>query len=133
MKIYLSYPMTGQPGHGIPTATKVTASLRAMGYEMVVPHEIMHGGTTHAHPGFEHEDYIHGDVRQGLVLDGVRAIAMCPGWERSRGCLAEFNISVAMGYKVLYVRQTDADDWALTDTGGLFVMPEGLDRVSVPA
>lgn len=131
MKVYLSYPMTGLPGHGIPAATKVAASLRGKGYELVVPHEIMHGGSTHENPEYSHEDYIYGDVRRGLVAADVRAIALSPGWERSRGCLAEFNISAAMGYQVLYVRKVGDGDWALTDTAGFFVMPEELDSVSL--
>lgn len=103
MRIYLSYPMTGQPDHGVPRATKIAERLRSTGHDLVVPHEIMHGGETHHNPEFSHADYIRGDVKLGMLADGVDSIALVDGWPLSKGCMAEFGIAVAMGYRVFQV------------------------------
>lgn len=104
MRIYLSYPMSGQEGHGIPRATRIAESLRRYGYDLVVPHEIKHGTDgDHFNPDYGHGDYIREDVRLGMLADGVGAIALVNGWTQSRGCMAEFQIAVAMGFRVLQV------------------------------
>lgn len=103
MRGYLSYPMTGQVDHGIPRATRIARRLRDAGFDLVVPHEILHGGATHEHPDYSHADYIRGDVKLGMLADGVDYIALVDGWTQSKGCMAEFSIAVAMGYRVYQV------------------------------
>jgi hypothetical protein len=95
--------MTGQVGYGIPRATKIAEYLRKMGHDLVVPHEILHGGDQHENPDYSHADYIRGDVKLGMLADGVDSIALVDGWTQSKGCMAEFGIAVAMGYRVYQV------------------------------
>jgi hypothetical protein len=104
VKAYLSYPMSGQPDHGIGRATRVAALLREQGYDLVVPHEIEHGGPgRHFNPKFSHGDYIREDVRRGMLADGVDAIFLVDGWTHSKGAMAEFQIAVAMGFRIFQV------------------------------
>jgi hypothetical protein len=98
---YLSYPMTGQPDYGVPLGKKVAAKLRELGYTIVAPHEIMHGGDTHFNDAFDHDDYVNADIEHGLSkCDGI---ALCPGWTHSKGCLAEFHWAVDHGLRIFYV------------------------------
>lgn len=98
MKVYLSYPMSGKEGHGIPRATEITASVRR-GYphhEFIAPHEIKHSddGLEHFNPGYSHFDYLRADL---AAMKRCHAIAMAPGWTTSSGCLTEFEVAARLG------------------------------------
>jgi hypothetical protein len=109
MLIYLSYPMDGQPGHGIPRATKVAAALRKQGLDLVVPHEIMHGGDRHENPAYTHDDYVRADIRLGLSRCG--AIALCDGWAHSTGCQMELDWATANDLRVFFVELARVPVW----------------------
>ena len=100
MKLYLSYPMTGEPDYGIPVAKQVAARLREQGYEIVAPHEIMHGGTKHLNPAYGHDDYVREDIRLGLSQ--CEGIVLCSRWTYSAGCREELRWAVAHGLRIFY-------------------------------
>lgn len=92
MRIYLSGPMSGQPEFGYPVFREHAARLRADGYDVVDPSENFGGDPSH-----ERRAYIRLDI--GHVLD-VEAVAVLPGWEKSRGARLEVNIARELGLPV---------------------------------
>lgn len=106
LRVYLSYPMSGMPGNGVPLATWVVHRLRERyaDCKFTVPHEIMHGGDSHTVPGWTHEEYIQADIKFALNA-GCNAIALCNGWVLSKGCTAEFQTAIACGWRVFAVHQ----------------------------
>jgi Domain of unknown function (DUF4406) len=124
MILYLSYPMSGHHKHGIPRATQVAMSLRNQGADLVVPHEIMHGGDRHENPAYTHADYIREDIRLGLSrCDGI---ALCDGWVWSKGCRAELDWALAHLRRVFFVQVTP---WS-TDPHALLVPMDGRHRIN---
>lgn len=96
--IYLAGPMTGIQDHNMPAFEHVTRVLRAQGYTVFPPHEIMHGGLTHENSAYTHADYIREDFKRGLLR--CNAVVLLPGWTTSKGALAEMNAASAMGYAI---------------------------------
>jgi hypothetical protein len=82
-------------------ATIIADQLRTIGFDLVVPHEIMHGGDQHENPTYSHADYIREDIRLGLAH--CDAIALVDGWVHSRGCLDEFTYARMMGMRIFFV------------------------------
>lgn len=105
MKIYLSYPMSGKPDHGIPDAVSLTARLRARypAHKFIVPHEIMHSEDRqdHVNPAFSHHDYVREDIEMGL--SHCDAIALRDGWCHSTGCLGEIQYASLTGLRFFRV------------------------------
>lgn len=91
-RIYIAGPMSGYPDYNFATFNEAAKRLRAAGYEVVNPAE-MDGGDTSQSWGY----YLKRDLPQLLSCD---AVALLPGWERSRGAKLEVQTAKAVGMPV---------------------------------
>lgn len=120
MKIYLAGPMRGYPEFNFPAFHAGAARLRSQGHEVFSPAErdierhgvdISKGNKT----GCEKEAAsTHGfDLRVALAEDldyicrHADAIALLPGWQHSKGALAEHAAAHALGHKVILLAESD--------------------------
>ncbi len=91
MRLYLSGPMTGLPDDNKPAFNAEAARLRALGYDVFNPAEVvLPDGATWA-------QYMRIDLSQLLTCD---EIAMLPGWESSKGANVEHGLAVDIGMPV---------------------------------
>lgn len=97
MRLYVSGPMTGLPEHNYPTFAAATNALVDAGYDVSSPHEIV---ITKPHGEPTWHDYMRAAVR---MLTHCDAIAVLPGWEKSRGALVEIDLARALDMPVLAV------------------------------
>lgn len=110
-RVYVAGPMTGIPFHNIPAFNAMTADLRAAGFDVVSPVEL-DGAEVEAlymadptgigplGPGTETwGDFLARDVKQ-LVDDGIEAIVVLDGWERSKGARLETFVGSLVGLPV---------------------------------
>lgn len=88
MRIYIAGPMSGLPDLNFPAFHAAAAQLRASGYDAVNPAEI------NADPNAGWEDCMRADIAQ---LVTCKAIALLPGWEKSRGARLEAHIADQLG------------------------------------
>lgn len=90
IKVYLSGPMTGLPDNNYPAFIRAACALSSMGMTVLSPHEA---------PACESwEEYMRHDIR---MLCDADAICMLPGWETSRGALAERFVATTLGLPVV--------------------------------
>lgn len=109
MKIYLAGPMTGIPNFNFPKFDRVSAELRANGYEVVSPAEldspefrasVMADGIT----GNEKRltglwgDCLARDVKL-IADDGIEAIFLLEDWNKSRGARLEATVGLLCNLK----------------------------------
>ncbi len=95
MKVYLSGPMTGLADYNYPAFNAVAQRLRGLGYHVINPAENFGGRPDH--PGGR-SAYMRLDI--GHVLD-VDAVAVLPGWEKSRGARLEVAVALELGLPVI--------------------------------
>lgn len=88
MKIYLAGPMTGIQDHNFPVFHAEAKRLRALGYEVVNPAELV---TDQTKPWV---DCMRIDIPQLLKCDTV---AVLPGWTASKGARLEHRIALELG------------------------------------
>ena len=92
MKLYLAGPMTGLPDLNFPAFHAAAAVLRVRGYQVFNPAEL----------GFSENEY-----RAALtaclawICAEAEALAVLPGWEKSKGAQAEVATAYALGLQVL--------------------------------
>lgn len=92
MKVYIAGPMTGLPDLNFPAFHGMAAWYRGMGYEVVNPAEIVMDQTT----GWV--ECMRADIKELVTCD---AIALLPGWEKSKGATLEHHIAKALGMVVM--------------------------------
>lgn len=92
MRVYLSGPMSGLPDSNFPAFHEWAAKLRADGFEVVSPAEIQEAGTW--------ELCLRKDMRELPTCD---AIALMPGWERSKGAHLELHVAHRLGMEVIHL------------------------------
>ena len=85
-RIYIAGPMTGHVDFNYPAFNAAAAKLRAIGYTVENPAE------NPEQPTWAH--YMRLAVRQ---LASCEAVALLPGWERSRGAKEEFRLAQVLG------------------------------------
>lgn len=90
MKIYIAGPMTGLPDFNYPAFHAAAAKLRAAGYTVVSPAEL----TDHAPDDADYATFFRAGIRALLECD---AAFFLPGWEESRGAVAEYYVARALG------------------------------------
>lgn len=90
MKLYLSGPITGMPDKNRPLFAAEAARLRALGYEVVSPHEL----------GFADDDTWEHCMRGCIkALMDCDVIVLLPGWADSRGAGKELQAAGWVGIK----------------------------------
>jgi len=89
MIIYISGPMSGYPEHNFPAFHDAAARLRAQGYDVINPAEI-------EQPDLSWEACMRKDIAELMRAD---AIALLPGWQRSRGARMEVTIASLLGMR----------------------------------
>ena len=91
MKLYLAGPMTGYDRLNYPLFHAEAARLRTFGFDVVNPAEI------NVDPSKSWCECMRADLRE---LVGCDAIAMLPGWEKSRGATLEHHVTISIGVPV---------------------------------
>lgn len=109
MKIYLAGPMRGIPYFNFPAFNAAAAKLRGWGHEVFNPAERdidIHGAGIADNPtGDEKEaEKAHGFSLRGALADdtswiccNAEGIALLPGWDNSKGAIAEKALGGALG------------------------------------
>ena len=114
MKIYLAGPMRGMPEFNFPAFHTAAAELRAAGHIVFNPAEAdeeIYGETFSVGNAAGDEDVAaltHGfDLRKALGKDlswicaEADAVALLPGWQSSKGALAERATAIALHLQVI--------------------------------
>jgi len=113
-KVYIAGPMTGYPQFNIPKFDAAAKHLREAGYEAVSPAELDDPeiraislaspdgaiATLNSH-GKTWGDFLARDVKL-LADDGIEAIFVMPGWERSTGARLETFVGAALKGMTIY-------------------------------
>ena len=87
-RLYVAGPMSGLPLLNFPTFREAAAALRARGFEVVNPAEI------NIDPSAGWQACMRADIAQLVTCD---ALALLPGWEKSRGARLEYIIATGLG------------------------------------
>lgn len=106
-RIYISGPMTGYPECNFPAFEQAANRLRAIGFDVVSPHEFGEGD-----PSKSWSDYLRKDLI--AMLDGCNSVATLHGWENSRGANLEVHVAQTLGMRVESI-----DWWANQPVWGL--------------
>jgi hypothetical protein len=116
VRIYIAGPMTGIPQFNIPAFDAAADHLRSLGHDVVSPAELDDPETRAAAlispdgaPGAGSAngetwgDFLARDVK--LITDGgIEAIAVIPGWDRSRGARLETFVGYLNGLPTYYYK-----------------------------
>lgn len=119
MKIYLAGPMRGYPHFNFPEFDKGAAALRKEGHTVFSPAErdrSAHGDIAadnlagdeklaECSYGFNLREALAADMK--FICEEADAIALLPGWENSKGALAERATATALGLKIFVVYPQD--------------------------
>ena len=92
MRVYISGPMTGIPDLNFPAFNMAAAMLRKAGIETVNPAEI------NPDSAMSWEQCMRADIK---ALCDCDALAMLPGWEKSRGAHLEVHLAHRLGMRVV--------------------------------
>lgn len=84
MKIYISGPMSGLPDLNFPAFHAAAELLRGAGYDVVNPAEL------NPDPGKTWRECMSVDIK---ALCDCDAVAVLPGWDKSRGAMLELDIA----------------------------------------
>jgi len=90
-RIYLSGPMTGHQDHNFPAFHAAADRFRKAGWDVANPAENFGGRTD-----LPREVYLRADV---AMLARCDAVALLPGWERSRGATLEAVLAAELGLR----------------------------------
>lgn len=120
MKIYLAGPMRGYPEFNFPAFHAGAARLRGQGHEVFSPAERdneRHGvdiSKGNAAGCEEQAAKDHGfNLREALCDDltyiclHADAVALLPGWQHSKGALAEHATAHALGLEIILLHESD--------------------------
>lgn len=118
MKIYVAGPMRGIPEFNFPAFNAAATMLRAAGHIVFNPAEkdnerhgtdISKGNATGdesvaaTQHGFDLRVALGDDLR--WICAEAEAIALLPGWEKSKGALAEYATANALGLEIIVLEQ----------------------------
>lgn len=94
MRVYIAGQMTGLPELNFPAFHAAAEKLRAFGFHAVNPAEINPDHSA------DWSDCMRADIRELVTCD---AIALLPGWERSRGASLEQRIAEELGFLTVHL------------------------------
>jgi nucleoside 2-deoxyribosyltransferase len=106
MKIYLAGPMSGFDDFNFPTFHKYAFELRKEGHDVFSPAEAdleKWGDLENVRKNATYRECLRTDLN--WILDEAEAIALIPGWEKSKGVAAELALSKALGLKEIYLER----------------------------
>jgi hypothetical protein len=114
MRIYLAGPMTGIPFFNAPAFNKAAAHLRAQGHEVFNPIEndvSRFGPEVISTPTGNPEEVRHTGLTARKVMEDdctwicrhADAIALLPGWDKSKGARAELALAECIGLEVIHL------------------------------
>lgn len=112
MKLYLAGPMTGIEQHNVPAFDAAADALRGLCFAVVSPPDITRANPL---PGIHGDGSISQAAYQELVrLDLLElldcdAVAVLPGWDRSKGARLEAAVAIATGMNI-YTVESLLDD-----------------------
>lgn len=114
MKIYLAGPMRGYKDFNFPAFFDAEVNLKLLGYTVFNPARRdvdAHGPDVCksetgdlkdiAHVGFNHRETMKCDL--SWICDEAEAIALLPGWEKSKGATAEKALADCLGLSVMHL------------------------------
>lgn len=106
MRLYLAGPMRGIPLFNFPAFEKAAAEIRAGGHEVWSPAEqdVMHDGldvTKHADFSAPPQTFSHYMRRDLAAVCDAEAVAVLPGWEKSKGARLEVHVARACDKPIL--------------------------------
>lgn len=115
MKVYCAAPMRGYPQGNHAAINAAVRLLRAAGHEVLSPAEQdLHAGHDPAdHAAFGNDPvYLRKALAEELawVAGQAEAVAVLPGWERSKGAQAEVHAALAVGVPVYLLEAFLAGD-----------------------
>lgn len=93
MRLYVAGPMTGLPEFNYPAFNAAATMLRGLGYDVLNPVDAEQHNPTPGTPQ-TWDWYMRHALR--MVLD-ADALALLPGWEKSRGARVEVELAYALG------------------------------------
>jgi len=93
MRVYISGPMTGIPGHNRRAFNKAAKRLRKVGYKVINPAEMDHN----LKKPLPWVQCLRRDIAQVVKCDGI---ALLPGWKDSRGAHLEVYIAKKLDMEV---------------------------------
>lgn len=110
--LYLAGPMAGFPEHNYPLFTQVAGRLRKLGYTVLSPHEVPDNIAIQQNCTDEEavKSWARCIVRDLHVMFSCNAIALLPGWERSRGATLEVLLAKTLGFTIFTLHR-DAAGW----------------------
>lgn len=91
-RLYISLPITGRPIESAKEQAKQVKELWQDEYDVITPFEII------PEQDKPYSYYMGRDIEELLKCD---AIYMCPGWIKSKGCNAEFQIAKIYGLEII--------------------------------
>lgn len=94
MIIYISGPMTGLPNLNFDSFMALEAKLLGEGHDVLNPARFGDGGTW--------VECLKRDIR---LLMEAEALVLMHGWENSRGAKLEYDVAMALGYRIGYYDQ----------------------------
>lgn len=95
--VYLSGPMTGLPEKNFPAFMKAALKLRGKKYRVVNPAELNIGD-----PRYSWSECLRRDIKEMMKCN---AVALLPGWKKSKGALLEVYIAKSLKWKVASVNK----------------------------
>ena len=96
-RVYIAGPMSGLPDYNFPAFHEAAKRWRAWGWEVVNPAELdeqIDGFNATKDVAMPHEHYMKRDIPHVAQCD---AIALLPGWEKSRGVKDETSVAKMCG------------------------------------
>ena len=96
-RVYIAGPMTGYPEYNFPAFHRAAADWRREGWDVTNPAEMdeaLDGFNAKTDAAKSHEHYMWRDLPALCACD---AIALLPGWERSKGCRNEVAVARMCG------------------------------------
>lgn len=123
MKLYLAGPMRGIPNFNYPAFHAAAAVLRAEGHEVFSPaeHDVEKYGAAigtnneegdeavaAAQHGFSRREALSADLQ--WICANAEGIALLPGWQKSKGALAELALAEALDLVVFQIAARGVGD-----------------------
>lgn len=104
MRVYLAGPMSNVKDFNFPAFMAAAQTLRGQGHHVFNPAEAdleKWGSMKEIEAKATYRECLRTDLN--WILDHAEAIALLPGWEKSKGVAAELALSKALGLEVIHV------------------------------